>query len=312
MKKKPSPEFRLDSFNLVNFIFRYWKVFLVTGALSFIISAIVSLTMKPLYRSDVTLFPASNISESAAFLFSSDASILSFGDEEATEKVLQILQSDDIREYLIEKYDLFNHYEIEPDLKYRRTVLQERMLKYISFRKTQFMSVNISVMDKDPEIAAYMANDIAAMVDTMFNKLLQLAGKSYFEIIKTQYNRQMGIIKVYEDSLLLLGATRRIINIGDEFRAGNVARFGPEFIRFSESHQQAVADLGIIQQKHTEAKIAASQDFPYTFIINDARASEKKAFPRRSVIVIISTAVTLLFVLVVLIVLDGLVMPEKD
>jgi uncharacterized protein involved in exopolysaccharide biosynthesis len=83
-------------------------------------------------------------------------------------------------------------------------------------------------------------------------------------------------------------------------------------MRFSESHQQAVADLGIIQQKHTEAKIAASQDFPYTFIINDARASEKKAFPRRSVIVIISTAVTLLFVLVVLIVLDGLVMPEKD
>jgi len=312
MIEKQHPEFRLDSFSLVNLVLRYWKVLMITGILAFIISAIISLTITPLYRSNVTLFPASNISESAAVIFNSNASILSFGDEEATERVLQILQSDDIREYLVQKYELFDHYGIEPEERYSYTLLHGKMDKYISFRKTQFMSVDISVLDNDPEVAARMANDIAAFVDTIFNKLLQNAGVKYFEIISSQYNSQMDLVIAYEDSLLKLGNDHGIINVEEEFRAGNIARFGPEFLRFSESHGQAVENLGIIQQKQTEAKLAARQDFPYTFVINEARVQEKKAFPRRSVITIISTALTLLFVIIVLIILDGLAFRVKD
>ena len=50
----------------------------------------------------------------------------------------------------------------------------------------------------------------------------------------------------------------------------------------------------------TEAKILSEQNLPYTHIINEAQVSEKKALPRRSVIVLASALSSLLLMLFIL------------
>ncbi len=313
MTEKSYPEFRLDSFNLINFIFRYWNLFLFTGIAAFLISAAITLTITPLFRSTVILYPASNISESGSIFFGNESSILTFGDEEGTEKILQLLQSDETGDFLREKYDLFNHYEIEDDAKYRYTQLAMKMNKYISCRKTQYMSVRVDVLDPDPEIAACMANDIAALVDTSFNRLLKEAGRKQVAIMERQYDRQMQLIKSYEDSLKLFGAGT-IGGYNDGLVTGSIqkresriqlAQYSPDYFRFSANHELALEDLGLLRQRLIEARMAAEEDFPYTLVVNSARVAERKAFPRRSVITIVSTLTTLLFVLVILIFVDG-------
>ena len=91
MSTKKIPEFRLDSFNLIAFILKYWKLFILIGILSFVISVLVSLTIKPHFRSGVTLYPSSGINEPASEIFNSGSNVITFGDEEATEKILQML-----------------------------------------------------------------------------------------------------------------------------------------------------------------------------------------------------------------------------
>ncbi|HUS87470.1 MAG TPA: hypothetical protein VMW76_09535 [Bacteroidales bacterium] len=319
MKKNNYPEFRLDSFNLVNFLFRYWKIFLWTAIAAFIISASVSLTMKPLFRSTVTLYPASSITHPGSMLFTPGSNNLTFGDEEGTEKILQILQSDKIVDYLIEKYDLLNHYDIDPEAKYRYTMLVSKMNKYISFSKTRYMSVQLSVMDEDPVIAASMANDIATLIDSTFNKLISEAGYKQLEALGNQYNKQLRVIRSYEDSLMIITSSDALpsgiissgLTPGRETRIQRYSLQSPDLIRFSANHENAIEDLAAIRQKYTEASMAAEQDFPYTLVVNEARVSEKKAFPKRSIITIASTAATLLFVMFVLIFVEGLVFPEK-
>jgi capsular polysaccharide biosynthesis protein len=84
MKPEESIRFRTDSVNMLNLVVKYWKIlFLIcTGAV--IISAAVSLLIKPLYRSTVVLYPTTNVVETQSlFGMQADATPL-FGDETAT------------------------------------------------------------------------------------------------------------------------------------------------------------------------------------------------------------------------------------
>lgn len=321
MKEKKYPEFKLDSFNLVTFIFKYWKLFLVTGVVSFIVSAAVSFTIKPMYQSTATMYPSSNITTGVPGLFTGTTSAIGFGDEEATEKVLQILMSDRIRDYIAGKYNLMNHYRIDPESRYPRSQLESRMEKLITFRKTRFMSVEVNVLDRDPAIAASMANDIASMIDSTFIEMLQEAGEKYLSVIESQYHKQEELVISYEDSLMQSGLWTEAVTgfnpmsmraSGQRVTLSDATPFTPEYIRFSSSHQMAIEDLGMLRKKYTEAKMAATEKLPYTLIINNAKVPEMKAFPDRSSIVAISTFSVLIFVMLVTIVIDGIKMSPVE
>ena len=70
-------------------------------------------------------------------------------------------------------------------------------------------------------------------------------------------------------------------------------------------HEQALDDLGIINQKYSEARMSAEGELSYTLIVNRAKVAEKKALPRRSVICLASTASALLFLLFLLMLIEG-------
>ena len=128
-----------------------------------------------------------------------------FGDETATEKVLQILKSDHIKNYLVTKYDLMKHYGISESARYKYTMLDIRMKRNIVSRKTQYNSIEISVLDTDPKLASTMANDIARNIDTVFNKIVRDAGIKAYAAIEKSYINQLQLIRSLEDSLKMSG-----------------------------------------------------------------------------------------------------------
>lgn len=315
MKENQYPEFRLDSFKLLTFLFSYRKLFIITGITAAIVSAIISLTLKPMYQSNVTMFPSSGITAGTPGLFSDKTNIVGFGDEEATEKVLQILLSDRISEFIAEKYRLIEHYEIDPESRYVKTQLESKMRKYISYRKTMYLSVQITVLDSDPVIAAAIANDISMMVDTIFNGMIHEVGRKYVEVIEKEYKRQEKLVLALEDSLYSSSLWKEagrgynptaLRSMGSLLTGPGSSPFTPAYLRLSSSHESALEDLGKIRQRLTEATMSASGELPYTMIINSAKVAERKAFPNRSAIVIISTLSALLLLLGVMIVLDGI------
>jgi len=307
MRSSVTVHFKADSFSFLNLILKYWKLLLLSGTGIFIISAAISLTITPLFRSTVVLYPTTNVVETQTLLgIQGDATPL-FGDESATEKVLQILRSDKIRDYLVERYDLMNHYGIDENARYKYTMLARKMTKYIVSRKTQYNSVEISVLDADPVIAATMANDIAVQIDTVFNQIVKEAGKKSLIAINNSYSGQYARVKELQDSLHINGVSTTSL-AGISLRAGSnnsswAASFNssdPEFLRLMNMFESENENLSDIRGKLTEARMLAEQDLPYVHIINEAKVSEKKALPRRSYIVIVSTFTALLLMLFVL------------
>jgi len=209
MKKSTKTDLNFNTTNLLFFMYSKRKPIIIVSILAFVISILVSLLITPRFRSTVVLFPASSTSVSNALISTSGSSggkgILQFGEEEETEKLLQILYSDEIRDYLIGKYNLFDHYEIDPGSKYRYTRLYNIMKNNISFRKTEYMSIEIKVLDTDPEIAAGMGNDIAATLDSTINRMRKKRAVEAYQIVKKEYFALQTEIKELEDSLKQIG-----------------------------------------------------------------------------------------------------------
>jgi uncharacterized protein involved in exopolysaccharide biosynthesis len=277
------------------------------------------------------LFPTSSSSVSEALVSTSQFAsndLLEFGEDEEVERMLQILNSDLIRQELIRRYDLMNHYEIKPTSKYKYTELIKMMDSNIKFRKTEFMSIEITVFDTDPQMASDMANDIAALVDSTLNQMQKNRAREAFAIVEKEYNNLQKEISLMEDSVkryselgiydyesqsrvlseayvseLAKGNTRQARNIEERLKViteqGQSLRGLQDRISFENER------LSQLKANYLEAKVDAEQELPHTFIVSKAYPAEKKSYPKRSVIVIVSTLSTFLLALLLFALLDN-------
>lgn len=308
MKPVETIRFRTDSVNMLNLVFRYRKILFLTCAGAILISATISLLIKPLYRSTVVLYPTTNVVETQSlFGLHADATPL-FGDETATEKLLQIIKSDHIKNYLVARYDLMKHYGISENTRYKYTMLDARLKKYIVSRKTQYNSIEISVLDTDPLLAATMANDIAWNIDTVFNKIVRDAGRKAYKAIELSYSDQLRLVRSLEDSLDMSRINGALSGIPAKVKAGSAnsswaaiaGEYSPRFLRMISMFESENENLSDIHSRLTGAKIISEQNLPYIHIINEAQVSEKKALPKRSLIVLASAVSLLLLMIFIL------------
>ena len=110
-----TPDFQDESQNLLLFIWRKRKIIIIISAIAFVASIVISLFLTPLYKSTAIVFPTATSTVSFSEQRNAKASSMDFGEEEQAEQLLQILQSSRIRNRIVERFDLFNHYEIDPN-----------------------------------------------------------------------------------------------------------------------------------------------------------------------------------------------------
>jgi len=292
MKNNIKAEFKPDSVDLINFIIRHFWKFVITGLAAVILSAGISLLIRPLYESTVIMYPSSNITEASTLLGEVTSRTELFGDDDATERLIQVINSGQVREYLKGKYDLFNHYDIRPGERYPNTVIAEKMDKYIHCSKTSFGSVEIKVRDYDREIACAMANDMASRADTVFNNLQRKTAAVMLDEISRSYEMQARIVRQYEDTL----------------RQSE----GPAALTIYSTLETENEYLGLIRGRYLEVMALSQQVMPYILIVDKAGVAEKKIYPRRSIMVIVSTASVLILLALILFVAEGVKLHRAD
>ena len=311
-----NPKQTAYNFNSVDLLIYIWKkrsILIGVGLIAGIASIIISLLITPMFQSSVIMFPASNASVSKELLsqnYSGRQDVHGFGEEQQAEQLLQILNSEPIRSRIIQKYNLMEHYEIEPGEKYPLTRLYETYKANINFRLTEFMSVEISVMDKDPEYAANIANDISALVDTVYNHMKKERAREAFLLVEREYLEAAQKLALLQDSLNLLSGkvSANLRTSGDPtnnlIRA--ISENGALYISMMNLVRYETALVTDLNLKYREARLEAEQNLPHKFVVEEAYPSEKKAYPKKSLIVIVSTFVSLLFALIVLIIIDNI------
>lgn len=323
-----------DAFDLIKFAWDKKWILIGLSFLAAVISIITSLQMKDRFKSTVVMFPAASISVAKSLVETSSISmsnqgVLSFGREEDGERMLQILSSIQIKSHIIEKYDLINHYEIDLDpKKFPYTQLEKKYQNNIKFRQTEFLSIEISVMDEDPVFAANMANDIAAFVDSTVHKMQKERAVEAYKIVEKEYNSAQAEIRVLSDSLQTIRALG-IIDYQSQAAALNeayasalakgsqssvnaiqkkldiLAKYGGSYVELSKKLESSIERLGKLKDKFAAAKVDVEQTLPQIYIVDTAQVSERKAEPKRSIIVFMSTVSTFAISLLLLLIYDN-------
>lgn len=326
-----------SSANLIAFFYKNIKTLVIIPFAAMVLAVIFSAPtfIKPLFESQVILFPSTTNSVSKALLPQTngygDEDILEFGDEQQAEQLLQILNSGEIRDSVISKFDLMNHYDIDPESDYPRTKLFKEYESKIEFARTQFMSVEITVLDTDPNKAAEIANYIAYLVDKTKRRVQKSRAQMGLEIVKNEYHSLQGEIHSMEDKLTELrykgvhdyesqsavfneqyaialaeGASQsRIREL--ERRLDTLAKYGGRYVAFRDELQLLKEEEVKLKTKFDQAKVDVNQTLPATFKVDEARPAERKTYPKRSVLILAVGFATLVLVAFVLLVRNSII-----
>lgn len=320
-------------FNSTNFFIFLWdrrKIIIIVSIIAAVVSAAASFLITQKFKSTVILFPTSTNSISKALVNTNPGNnqdILEFGEEEQAEQLLQILNSSLIRNKIIQRFDLAKHYEIDENSKFKNTYLMKEYEDNISFKRTEFMAVEISVLDKDPQMAADIANGIANLLDSTKNEMQKERARRGFEIVKKNYEDIQNEIKILDDSLQKIRQKgvndyetqaemlnqELAIQIGKgnkqgveriEAKLDTLSKYGGIYVLLRNNLGYKIDQLNKIKAKYDEAKIDAEEYIQQKFTVDNAFKAEKKTTPVRWLIVTLSTFSAFLLTVLILIFIE--------
>ena len=284
----------------------------------------------PLYKSTVVIYPTSSNSISKVLIsttYQSEKDIMNFGEDEQTEQMLQVLNSNRVRDKVISRFNLMEHYKIKQDSKYPVTKLNKLYDARIKFRRTEYNAVKITVMDSDPALAAQMANDIAEIFDSTMNQMQKEVAVKAFRLVEDEYMTLWNEMHQLEDSLNTLrklgvfdyesqvemlsqqlavelgkGNTQGVRNIQEQLDI--LAEYGGASYAINERLDNDRLQLSLVKSKYEEAKMDATQDIPHKFVVTSAFQAERKSYPVRWLIVVITVLSTFLLLIFCIIFYD--------
>ena len=325
-----------QSFNLLVFFYKWRKPILLVCILAGIAGVIASFVIQEKYKSTVDFFAVPQVSLGSQIteeVINDD--ILEFGDKDVAEQMLQLLNSEQIKSTIIEKYDLWNHYDIPKNEPGTKTIMGEAYDENISARLTKYTSVSVQVLDHSPDTAALIANDVVAYLDTVSARLRNdLARKAYNyavagynSLLKEKVGIEDGLNAlrdkgVYDYTTQLEGLNEQYATAINEGRTKqaeilrkhlhDLSQFGVEFISLEKALENII-DREDRFKKNIErfgidmnSKISASQ------VVNTAEASDKKAYPVRWLICVMSVLSAFVFIVIALLLWENVSSLRKD
>lgn len=311
--------------NLLLFIWRKRKLLLIVTAIAAVVSIVVSFLLTPIYRSTAIVFPAATSTVSFSEQRNAKAAAMDFGEEEQAEQLVQILQSSRIRDKIVSQFDLMNHYEIDAKDPNKYFKLVKQYNSNFLFVRTRFGSIQIDVLDVNPQKAADMANKIVDLIDTVKNNMVAERTWPAFEINKRkkeQLEQERKDVLFKLDSLAELGVvslegrTNLFQAYVDSKSAQEKAEIkktidinmkhgslfdGLEFIR-----NEKIMQLEEFLVSYEQAESDAYSVFNHKFVVERAVVADKKDKPKRMIIVLLSTIGAFIFMVFALLIKDRL------
>lgn len=297
---------------------RWWKQLLIVAVVATVLSALFSspFVITPKYKSFAVLYPAN---------------IIPMGTETPTEQMLQVLESDNIRDSITELYHLFETYGIDPSGQSAQTALIREYQDNITFRKTEYESVVIEVMDADPVQARDIVNSIIFYFNRKERSLQKEKSMELVKILQEQVSKKKAEMDSMEAVLTNLRqdygildyslqteyATERYLEVistpGKQAGAKEIEPLlnalkekGGEFMSLNEHLWRIRGGYNNLKEQLEAAIRDVEKNLTYCNIITNPVVADKKAYPIRWLIVVVSVLGTLLMTFLFLSVFENM------
>lgn len=283
-----------------------WKIHLVAIAIIAVLLSVFfssPIFMTPLYKSYATLYP-SNISP--------------YSDESETEQMVQLLQSRDIRDSIIHRFDLASHWGIDSGYQYFKSTMEWEWSQKVHVGKISNEAVEVEVLDSDPQ----MACDIATAIVEYYNLKVRNLHREKFEEVVVNYNYIMQVKKGYLDSLKsraqALGVeygilqyeaqTREVMRAWFQNKGSaevqkykkNLESYGGEMQLLSEMMRAESEGFSTLKLDADRALLDFHRKYTHANVLSKPFPADKKSYPIRWLIVVFSTMAALFLAILII------------
>lgn len=291
--------------------------FIIVGAVAVLLSAIFSgpVFIKPKFKSTARIYPSN---------------IWVMSEESETEQMLEIISSRDIKLKVINAFNLHEVYKVKRDDPHYLTYMLDLYNQHVNAGKTKFETVEIKVMDYDPQRASDMCDSIIRFYNKKVRnmhkakdlEMVKIARKNLdkkygeldtlmaeLDIVRKEYgilDFKSQVEKVTEGYMNALAGgrasgadTRKIQDLYN-----NLAEKGSQTRILENRFDNLLTTIDSLTTVHDIYLSEFEKDITYAHVVEYPVPADKKSYPVRWLIVAFTTISAVFLALLVFLVLD--------
>ncbi len=298
-----------DFTSIIRIIRENFKVFLVVAIAAAALSVIFSGPnfIKPRFKSVAVVYPVN---------------IHTYSDESETEQMLQMFESNSVRDTIIKKFNLYQRYGIEPGQPSSKHYLHLEYNDRFVSSKTKYESILLEVFDEDPEVAKQMADEVLDQVNRTVRDFRNRRGNDKAESFRDQMDYQLVLIDSLEQRIRSLSKEKRLLSYEAQTRElvrGYIEELGTnknskaseeitEWLKDMQESGSLIQTLqrineysaeqyGLIAEKFFDWRAMGSENMDYLDVVVKPEVADKKSWPVRWIIVVSSVIGAILLTL---------------
>ena len=293
-------------------VFIKWKWHLAIITLVAAIAGAVfssSIFITPMYKSEAVLYPSN---------------VAAYSDETFTEQMLQIMQSNEIMDSVVEKFNLMKHYKIDIGYKYWKTALIGEYRDNVRISRTPYDAVLIKVLDKDPEIACAMVNEIIRLYDYKVGTMHKIKRYETVQMFKRQLEEKQLFIDSLKTRMAEISTNYGVVEYESQSREvtksylegrgskdniddmkGNLEQYGPEMLALEKLIKMESEYYSLVKVDYEQELRFYNAEMTFSNVVSEPFVADKKSFPVRWVVVALSALGACLLSLLLIYVFDN-------
>ncbi|MFT3886472.1 MAG: hypothetical protein QM724_13925 [Flavobacteriales bacterium] len=284
---------------------RHGRSLAVVGVVALVLTIVFSgpAFIRPRFLSTATVYPVN---------------LTSYSEETRTDQLLQLLESNSIRDSLIARFDLAKRYDVDTSRNGWRFLLFNIYGDRVEIGKTRYESVEIEVEDEDPVIARDMVQAMLDQADRLARRLQREKSQELLVVARGKLGhakakmdsveqrldtlRAHGLLNYEGQSRELVKGYVKMLGSGasnaqkDEVRGmlREMERQGGEFRTLMELSNTFRGEYSKYLGEYEQLQVDVTKVLTYTNTVVHPEVADHKVFPVRWLIVLVGVVSALL------------------
>lgn len=306
-----------DNQRILDVIWKRKFHFILIGIIAIILAAIFSgpRFITPKYKSTARVYPTN---------------LWVLSEESETEQMLEVMNSNDIKLKMFDAFSLDEVYHVGKNDPHYFTYMFDIYNNNVSTSKTEYETVEISVMDELPQRACNMCDSIIHFYNKKVREMHRAKDLEMVELTKkvlTKKTKELDTVKV---ELNKLRKEYDIINFNEQvpevtrgymnaLAAGkgntsdakkirklydNLSEKGADAVWLEKQHRSLINEIDSLSKMYEIHLNEYEKDITYAHIVEYPQPADKKAYPVRWLIVAFTLVSAVFLALLVFLVLD--------
>ncbi len=175
----------------------------------------ISLLLKNYYQATTIFYPASPELANPELIFGYTSQVTNyFGSDRDLDRLAEIANSTEVVDYMVGKFRLYDHYQIDSTSKEGPYKVRKRFRKLYSALKNKNDAIELSIEDTDPVLAAEMANAARDKINAIAQRLTKNSQAKLIASFEDNINRKNTELVRLGDSLRNTQAKYNIYSMG--------------------------------------------------------------------------------------------------